>query len=604
MSCRVAERLIQTANNAWRPPPRLTVSQWADLERQLSRESSSEPGQWQTSRAEYQRGMMDAVNDPRVETVVIITSSQIGKTELLNNVLGFYISHDAAPILVVQPTVEMAELWSKDRLTPMIRDTPILRSKVSDQSRHSGNTILHKSFAGGYVAMLGANSPSSLASRPVRIILADEVDRYPASAGKEGDPLFLLYKRTNNFWNRKIILTSTPTVKGDSRIEAEFLRSDQRRYFMPCPHCGHRQILKWANIVFDKNNLDSVVYACEQGCVIEEHHKPRMLKNGEWIATAPFSLIAGFHLNELYSPWRTWRQVVTDFLKAKDTPELLKVWTNTSMGETWEEKGEQLDHAGLLNRREAYDKDSLPDEILVITASVDVQKDRLEALSQGWGEDKERWNIEHKIFWGDPQTKAVWKELDAWLKQSYSVGSVNLKAACAYIDSGYLTDHVYDFVKPKQGRRVFAGKGSSEYYAPIASKPSQQGRQRVMLYKCGTDTAKDSIIFSSLEIEKAGPGFIHFPQDVDEEFFKQLTAEQRFLKKGRFKWKTKRDRNEILDLHVYNLCAYAILNPDINKIKARRDSVKVEAVAPELARSTQRPRPLKRKKKNWITDIK
>src|SRR3990172_3045650 len=233
---------------AWlvRPPPKLTVSQWADRHRKLSPESSAEPGQWFTSRAEYQRGIMDAVSDPPIQTVVVMSSAQVGNTEIINNVIGFHIHQAPAPILIVQPTIEMAEVWSKDRLAPMLRDTPVLKGLVKDpRSRDSGNTLRQKSFPGVQIAMAGANSAASLASRPVRLVGMDEVDRFPPSAGTEGDPVKLAIKPTPNFWNRKVILTSTPTTKGASRIEAAWEESDQRIYEVPCPVCGSFQVLLW-----------------------------------------------------------------------------------------------------------------------------------------------------------------------------------------------------------------------------------------------------------------------------------------------------------------------------------------------------------------------
>lgn len=550
---------------------------------------------------------MDACNDPETEIVVIKSSAQIGKTELLNNVVGYHVDYDPSPILILQPTLDMAQTYSKDRLAPMIRDTPALRFKVKPaKSRDSGNTLLHKPFPGGHITMAGANSPASLASRPIRLLLCDEVDRYPISAGTEGDPVSLARKRTTTFWNRKIIMVSTPTIKGVSRIDDEFELSDKRQYHVPCPHCEEMQPLVWANIVFDPANPDEAHYACVNGCVIDEKDKPWMLKHGEWVPQANFSGRAGFHINELYSPWVRWQEVVKSFLEAKDRPEKLKTWTNTSLGECWEDKGESIEHADLMSRVESYDADSLPDDILFITAAADVQGDRIEALSQGWGRDYEHWDIEHKIFWGDPAKKQVWQELDAWLLTNYQVAGRGLKAACTTVDSGgHHTDHVYNFCKARQGRRVFAIKGSSTYYAPIASKPSQTGRQRVMLYQVGTDTAKDTIILSWLRTDEPGPGYIHFPVDADEEYFRQLTAEERktVYHRGnkRLKWVKKRERNELVDLHVYNYAAYVILAPDVEAIAAKRNPPKPEP-KPTQPRSTQRRRPA-RPRKSWAQDI-
>ena len=257
-------RLQDAAEKALKPPPKLTVSQWADSYRQLSSESSAEAGRWSTSRAEYQRGMRDAVSDISVETVVLMTGAQIGKTELINNVVGFHIHQDPAPMLVVQPTLEMAQTWSKDRLSPAIRDTPVLTEKIKDpRSRDSGNTTLHKVFSGGHVTACGANSPSSLASRPCRIILCDEVDRYPLSAGSEGDPVGLAKRRSATFWNKKLILVSTPTEKGASRIEQAYEESDKRKYHVACPDCDHRQVLSWANVKWEEGKPSSAEYVCE-----------------------------------------------------------------------------------------------------------------------------------------------------------------------------------------------------------------------------------------------------------------------------------------------------------------------------------------------------
>ena len=258
------KRVLIKTMKAWNPPPRLTVSEWADRYRKLSPESSAEAGQWKTDRAPYQKGIMDACNDRDIETIVVMSSAQIGKTEILNNIVGYYITQDPSPILMLQPTLEMAQTWSKDRLAPMLRDTPALKSKVKDpRSRDSGNTMLHKTFAGGHITMSGANSPASLASRPIRIVLGDEVDRYPVSAGSEGDPVSLARKRTSTFWNRKIILTSTPTIKGISRIEMAYEDSDKRRYHVPCPHCDERQHLKWSQVSWKEDDPESAIYACE-----------------------------------------------------------------------------------------------------------------------------------------------------------------------------------------------------------------------------------------------------------------------------------------------------------------------------------------------------
>ena len=340
------------------PPPELTVSQWADKYRKLSPESSSEPGQWNTDRAPYQREIMDAVVDSAVETVVIMSSAQVGKTELILNTIGYYIDYDPAPILCLQPTLEMAQAFSKDRLAKMIRDTPVLRGKVKDaRARDSENTILHKSFPGGHITMVGANSAAGLAMRPIRIVMMDEIDRFPPSAGSEGNPIKLAEKRTTTFWNRKKIKVSTPTIKGRSQIETEYLSSSKEEWCVPCPCCGKYQPYEWGRI-----RISDVTMECKY---CGEHFKETEWKErpGKWIAGAENKRKRGFHLNELASPWKHWEEIIEDFREAyrewKENGDIqkLKVWVNTSLGETWEEKGDAADEDVLLKRRERYTAD-------------------------------------------------------------------------------------------------------------------------------------------------------------------------------------------------------------------------------------------------------
>ena len=593
------ERVWLKTLKTWNPPPRLTVSAWADRFRKLSPESSAEAGQWKTDRAPYQKGIMDACNDRDIETIVVMSSAQVGKTEILNNIVGYYITQDPSPILMLQPTLEMAQTWSKDRLAPMLRDTPALKSKVKDpRSRDSGNTMLHKTFAGGHITMSGANSPASLASRPIRIVLGDEVDRYPISAGSEGDPVSLARKRTSTFWNRKVVLTSTPTIKGVSRIEMAYEDSDKRRYHVPCPHCDEFQHLQWAQVSWQENEPESAIYACEHcGAVIEERHKIKMLLAGKWIAENETKKTAGFHLNELYSPWRTWAEVAEDFIFAKKSPETLKTWVNTSLGETWEDQGETVDDGDLMPRAENYGIDSIPAEVRLLTAGVDVQQDRLEIQIVGWGIDNHSWIIDHQILWGDPAMGEVWHDLDVALTSNYD----GLRIVGCCVDSGYMTDQVYKFTKPRQSRRVFSIKGVAGSGKAVASKPTQAGRNRTMLYTLGVDTIKDAI-YSRLKIEK-GDGQVHFSTDLEPEFYAQLTAEKVVIKyfKGfpRREWIKTRDRNEALDCFAYAFAAYHILNPAIDKIK-KREAVEETEPEPVVEKVIERPaiirpKPLMRK---------
>lgn len=512
---------------------------------------------------------MDACSEPGVHTVVMMKSAQVGFTETLLNIIGYYVSQDPSPILLVNPTLEMSEVFSKTRLAPMLRDTPCLKNLVADpRSRDSGNTLLSKNFPGGQLAMAGANSPAGLASRPIRIVLCDEVDRFPASAGPEGDPVNLAIKRSATFQNRKIILGSTPTIKGFSRIEQAYEASDRRRYYVPCPHCGHAHHLQWANVHFDAACPQNATLACpECGGMIEDKHKAAMLLKGEWIAENPaVTGIAGFHLNELYSPWRRWGDVVADFLAAKANPETLKTWVNTSLGETWEAESEKSDPTSLLARRENYTAARLPSGILYLTAGVDCQDDRLELEVVGWRQEArdrppESWGVEYQVLRGDPARMEVWNQLDELLKTEWRTEdgrTLRIQAVC--VDSGgHHTAQTYAFCEARKGRHVYAVKGMPGSRPVWTPKASKSVKYRAQVWHVGVDTAKDAW-YSRLRTPDPGPGYCHFPTAYDETYFDMLTAEQVHTKfiKGRptREWFCpKGRRNEALDIRVYALAA-------------------------------------------------
>ena len=567
--------VLKNTHQTFKPPPDLKLSEWSDRYRKLSPESSAEAGQWNTSRAEYQREIMDTFNDPNIERIVVMTSSQVGKTEIILNAIGYYIDQDASPLLIVMPTLAMGQAFSKDRLSAMIRDSEKLRGSVKDaRSRDANNTTMHKKFAGGHLTIVGSNSASGLASRPIRILLMDEVDRYELSAGSEGSPIALAVARTKTFWNRKIFMCSTPTVKGLSAIESAFEESDKRYYYVPCPECEHKQVLKWKNVVWEEDKPETAAYACEEcGSVIEESKKQWMLKHGEWRATNPSNNTAGFHISELYSVWSTWSQMATNFLEAKKNPETLKTFINTALGESWEEQGDAVEYDTLLQRRLSYDKTNVPEDVLVITAGVDTQKDRLECQLVGWGKNYEAWVLDYKIFWGDPNAYNVWQELDVYLKKRFKTETnriIPISSAC--LDSGgHHTNMVYQFTKPRQARRIFAIKGLSQAGKPIANRPTFVGKNKAVLYGVGTDTAKEAI-FARLSTDPESTT-LHFCSNLDEEYFKQLTAEKRVTKWIRGKksliWKQIRPRNEALDTLVYNFAAIYILNPNFDVIEQK-----------------------------------
>lgn len=564
------QNLFKSIAKVLAPPPRLMVSDWADRYRRLSSESSAEPGQWNTSRAEYQRGIMDALNDPRTERVVLMTSAQVGKTEILLNAIGYYMDYDPSPIMVLQPTLDMAKTFSKDRLAPMLRDSPALKDKVGDpRSRDSDNTVLHKKFTGGHVTIVGANSPSSLASRPVRILLADEVDRYPPSAGEEGDPLSLAIKRTTTFWNRKMVFVSTPTIKGYSRIEQEYENSTREEWKVACPHCGEYQAFRWSQIRFDDGTMEC------PNCRSRFDEFVWKRQPGKWVAREENQGSRGFHLNELASPWRRWEEVIADFKKAKDSPELLKTWVNTSLGESWEEKSD-TDASLVMKRREQY-MAQVPDEVLLLTCGVDVQDDRLELEVVGWSHGKESWGIEYQVFIGDTSQEPVWKQLDHYLQKEFTYADgagIHITSTC--IDSGgHRTSEVYKFCRAREHRRIFAVKGRGGEGIPFIGKPSRNNRENAALFVLGVDQGKATII-SRLKINFEGDGYCHFPMKKEtgynEDFFEGITSESMRIitKKGvrKVTWvKRPGVRNEPLDCRNYATAAMEIFNPDFSYLE-------------------------------------
>jgi phage terminase large subunit GpA-like protein len=521
---------------------------------------------------------MDACSDASISEVVVMAGAQLGKSEALLNIIGYHIDIDPCPVLVLQPTLDMAQAFSKDRVAAgLIRSTPAIRGKVKDpRSRDSGNTTLHKIFPGGAITMVGANSASGLASRPIRLVLCDEVDRYPASAGAEGDPIQLARKRAATFWNRKIVMVSTPTNEGASRIQDAYEKSDKRRYFVPCKHCHEPQIMAWRNVRWDDGRPETAGYMCEHcGVLWSESDRVWAIRNGQWEATAEFKGVAGFWINGLYSPWTPLADGVRDFLSVKKNPEQLRVWTNTYLGELWSDPGETIDDFMLADRRE--EMAHIPDDVVILTAGVDVQDNRLEISVIGWGRDDESWVISHSTLYGDPSTPQLWTSLDSHLMRQYETESgrrMAIRSTC--IDSGgHFTNSVYQYCKKNAGRRIFAIKGVGGEGKPIAGRPSKNNVAKCPLFPVGVDTVKD-LLFARMRIQEPGAGYIHFSDTLDDEYFRQLTAEKIVTKYHRgFKkriFEKVRTRNEALDTMVYSLAAYAIIGINVNAFADKLES--------------------------------
>lgn len=588
-----------------RPDENLTVSEWADKYRMLSGKASSEPGPWRTDRTPYLREIMNCMSSSSsVQKVVFMAGAQLGKTEAINNVVGYMIAHAPGPAMFVQPTIDMAKRLSKQRLDSLIHETPCLKEKIAPaRSRDSGNTMFSKEFPGGILLLTGANSATGLRSAPCRWVLLDEVDAFPADVDGEGDPCALAERRASTFSRRKVILTSTPTVKDMSRIETEYLASDQRRFFVPCPHCNHMQHLQWKNIQWRDGDPKTAAYVCEScGAHIPEHHKSQMLRQGEWRSTATSEdpRTVGFHLSSLYSPlgWKSWEEIVTEFLRAKNDAPLLKTFVNTVLGETWEEEvGAKLGADGLRERAEFYPAGEIPDAASIVTAGVDVQDNRVAIGIYAYGTGEECWLISHAEIYGDPAGKKLWDQVDDVILRTYTTASgKEVRINAIGIDSGgHFTSEVYAYARERIKHNVFALKGQSQRNKPAIGKPSkvdinyrgQVLKNSAQVYPVGVDTIK-STLFGRLKHNEVGAGYIHFHAEAGQEYFKQLTSERQVVRyvKGFAvrEWKKKAgDRNEALDCFVYSYAALNFLYMRFNrstifeqfaKAKVLKDDVK------------------------------
>ena len=592
-----ASKIFGTAfDNGLRPDPLLTVSEWADQHRRLSGKGAAEPGQWRTSRTPYLRDVMDCLSPSSpVERVVVMKGAQVGFSECGNNWMGYVIHHAPGPMLAVLPSLDMAKRNSKQRIDPLIEESEILSKLVKpSRSRDSGNTMLTKSFPGGMLALTGANSAVGLRSMPVRYLFLDEVDGYLGDIGGEGDPVALAEARTRTFARRKIFIVSTPTVKGVSRIEREFEATDQRRYFVPCPHCKHMQWLQFEHLKWDKGKPETAHYVCED-CEghIQEHHKTWMLERGAWRATAkPESgngKTVGFHLSSLYSPigWRSWAEIAATWVAAQGNDAALKSAKNTDLGETWQETGEAPDWQRIYDRRIAWKTGSVPTGGLFLTAGADVQKDRIEIDVWAWGRGLESWLIDHIVIEGGPGDAGAWSALSELLGQTWSheTGAA-LRISKLAIDTGYETPTVYSWARKAGFAQVAPVKGvegfnrSSPVSGPTYVDSTNAGkrlRRGARLWTVAVSTFKaETYRFLRLDRptdeERADgatypQGSIHLPTWVETEWIKQLVAEQLVTvrtKRGftRLEWQKLRDRNEALDCRVYARAATWIIGAD------------------------------------------
>ena len=619
-----------------KPLPKTSVSEWADTYRYLSAGVSSEPGKWRTERAEYQRAIMDAFTEPGVHRVVVKSAAQIGKSHIMNNVIGRFAHLDPASIMMIQPTVDMAQDYSKSRIAPMIRDTPVLSSLFYDvkragdktaKTRDGNNTILSKFFPGGRLVMCGANSPAGLASRPVRILLADEVDRFPESAGNEGDPVDLASKRMTTFWNYVMGLFSTPTIEGDSRIEIEYNAGTQEEWQHQCPNCGEWHLIRYLDMITDAEEhrdksgrrqviVHGVKWRCPD-CGFEFTEQQMRNAKQMYVARNPKALFNGirsFCINAFTSPWIGWNDIMREWMEAKGNPEREMVVVNTRFGESYHEQGAFEDETIFLRRREAYGAE-LPDGVLLLTAAVDTQDNRLEYEVCGWGAGEESWGIRKGIILGQPDWESTWSELDKILEHVYRFkNGTGLKIVRTFIDSGgHYTGHVYRYCEKNFIKQRFAIKGySNRPGIPLNYKIGKASGTTIPLVILGVDDGKQQVM-NRLAIKSPGAQYMHFPLDEDQEglqnrgydeiYFKGIMSERKvkIRRYGSIReiWQpTKGVRNEPLDLRVYNLGCMLSVNPQWDELQTIMKQPAQEAVVRK-----EPPKPARKRRVSKQTNI-
>jgi phage terminase large subunit GpA-like protein len=595
-----AATVINQALQALRPPPRRKLSDWADEHFYLSAETAAEPGRWRTKA--YQRGIMDALTDPRVERVAFLKSARVGATEMMKAFVGYHVHQDPCTILFVQPDEDSAKGFSKESIDPLIRDCPEIGALFT-KSANGADSLLLKRFRGGVLQLAGARSPGNFRRVSRRVVIGDEIDAYVDSAGKEGDPLSLAVRRSEHFWNRKIFWASTPLIAGHSKIEQEFRKGDQRRFYVPCPHCGAMQVLRFSNLKWENRPPAEAVFVCiECGCEIEHEHKAAMVDSGEWRPGPhpqfpddpppdPQPGYVSFHIWAAYSssPNASWGTIATEFVQAThEGPQNLKTFVNTVLGETWQERGEAPAWRLLYDRREAYEPGTCPDGVRFLTAAVDVQRNRLVWEVVGWGRGKESWSIDAGEIPGDTSDltpAGPWKDVDALLDRTFDhARGAQLRIRMLAVDTSDQTQTCYNWLRLKEPGRVMAVKGNDSANVLVAS-PSKvdvalDGKPvgKLLLWRVGGPLAK-SELYGWLKLQAptdeeaaAGatcpPGYCHFPESLGEAYFRQLTAEQRVPRRTPQGYTTQvwevipGRENHYLDVRVYSRAAAAIVGLD------------------------------------------
>jgi phage terminase large subunit GpA-like protein len=589
--------IIDRAAKRGVPDGLLNITSWASRNRYLSPEDSAKPGLYDPSVTPYLIEPQNCISDPRVEEVIMMTSAQIAKTTMLLNALGYYSDAEPSPILFVMPTEDLCRLFAKKRLRTMIRDSPVLRDCYLSEHEQE---VLEWSFSGGFVSLAGTNSGVKLSSQPIRIVLGDELDRMTRHIPGEGSPVFLARKRTTSFPNFKHVWTSTPTTTGDSPIEDLYNLSDMRRYFVPCPFCNHFQVLYWHMVYWEPEAPQDACLICE-GCreKIDDYYRKGMIAKGEWRAEKPFEGRAGFHLNQLYSPFLTLGRTVREFLDSKGKKETLRTFINTALAQTFDDN-EKPGITGVEQQREVYPAE-VPNGVLILVAGVDVQGDRLEVEICGYGVGEESWSIAYHIIEGSkdiigekgepttrkltPNDPELWDRLKTELTRAYRhENGYSTRISAVGLDTGgHHTTKVYKQVRRNAGNNWLAMKGAKDAGRPLLSKPTRSNKERVPLYSIGTEAAKDAI-YGYLQVKEEGPGYCHFPEHYEPEYFKQITAEKRIHKFDKGKTEIRyikiRDRNEALDCRVYGYAALNWIDPNWERLQIQHNEKAADILIP------------------------
>jgi phage terminase large subunit GpA-like protein len=613
-----------------KPPEDLTVSQWADKNRRLTSESSAEVGKWRTSRTPYMFDILDSFTDPLIEHIVVVAASQVGKSETINNMVGYCIDQDPGPILLIQPTIDDVKRYSEMRIAPMIRETRCLKRKVADpKSRDAANTKRQKSFPGGVLVMTGSNVAHDLSSMPIRYVFGDERDRWATSAGSEGDPWELAVARTRTFYNKKMVEVSTPTVKGASAIENSYNLGTMERWKTKCPHCGEYVEITFDNIRFewdaaengDKKifHISEIFYMCPECGGISDEHTMKS-QPAKWVATVPEARkhhkTRSFWLTAWVSPWATWESIILQFLQAGTDSAKLQVVYNTQFGELWEERGNMASEDDVMARREVYEAE-VPDGVLLLTCGVDTQDDRLEYEVVGHRRFGETWGIKKGVILGRPDTEEVWERLDEVLSHKYKFKSgVSLQISLTFIDEGgHFTQEVRQHCLARQYDHVFAIKGANRPDIPYTAPPKKQkivvnGKVigQVWVYEIGVNAGKQKIV-DNLRVQSPGANYCHFPlrDDYGKQFFKQLMSEHlAYVPKLKHPWQWQKipghERNEAFDIRNYNLAACEILSPDWDAIEQKLRTAKPGEENASIPMKEKKAKPRKRKKSEFYDD--